>query len=72
MQRVSRMGIGDNIVIFMTFGQSLVFAQCDHHPEKVSQVSYGLLNPFLNGMDVKSPSQFHAKIIDGYGDVVRL
>ena len=57
-------GFGDNVVVFLTFGFSLPFAETGGDPSKLADVKYGLLHPFIEGMlDVARPG---AKIVDGY------
>src|SRR6185312_1470005 len=52
------------VTLFLTFGYSLPFRQCQGDPAKIAKAQYGLLAPFLDGiLDV---AKGNARIIDGY------
>lgn len=51
------------LVIMLTFGLSLPYHECQTHSQKLAQVHYGLLVPFLEGLfDAAGPDD---QIIDG-------
>ncbi len=52
------------IVIFLTFGFSLPYRQSGGGKKPLSEVSYGLLAPFLNGM--LEAAQETVRFVDGY------
>jgi hypothetical protein len=53
-----------DLVVFLTFGQSLPYAQTGGDRAKLAQVEYGLMAPFLDGMF--DAARGKAKIVDGF------
>ncbi|HEY8750646.1 MAG TPA: hypothetical protein VIM11_21860 [Tepidisphaeraceae bacterium] len=53
-----------NVTLFLTFGYTLPFRQCQGDRAKLAKAQYGLLVPFLDGMLDAASS--NSRIIDGY------
>jgi hypothetical protein len=53
-----------NVTLFLTFGYTLPFRQCQGDPAKLAKAQYGLLVPFMDGM--LDAAKGNARIVDGY------